>query len=118
MIPVDDLDPTYKSLVVFDDCLTDKKQSKIEEFFVRGRKKNATIIYLSQSYYATPITIRRNCDIFIFFRLQKKDRNRILTEIDGEFPDFNLKNPHDFIVLNTNTLNPNDRYKINNIQLS
>jgi hypothetical protein len=116
MISIDDLDPSYRNLVVFDDCITDKKQEKITEFFVRGRKKNATVIYLSQSYYATPITIRKNCYVFIFFRLQPRERNRILREIDGEFPKFHLKNPYDFIVLNTNSLT--DRYQITNLEIN
>ncbi|GFV34671.1 uncharacterized protein TNCV_1449751 [Trichonephila clavipes] len=41
---VDDLDPSCKNVVVLDDCMTDKDQKSIEDFFVRGRKKNATII--------------------------------------------------------------------------
>ncbi|GBO29380.1 hypothetical protein AVEN_218015-1 [Araneus ventricosus] len=46
-ITVDDLDPSCKIVVVFDDCMTDKDQKSIEDFFIRGRKKNASIIYLS-----------------------------------------------------------------------
>lgn len=82
-ITVDDLDLSYKNVVVFDDCVTDKDQKSIEDFFIRGRKKNASIIYLSQNYYKTPINIRRNCNYFIFFKLQHKDINQIIREIDG-----------------------------------
>ncbi|GFW55299.1 uncharacterized protein TNCV_116851 [Trichonephila clavipes] len=34
-ITVDDLDPSRKNVVVFDDCMTDKDQKSIEDFFVR-----------------------------------------------------------------------------------
>jgi hypothetical protein len=113
MVSVDDIDPSKKNLVVFDDCITDKDQDKIIEFFIRGRKKNADVIYLSQSYYATPKTIRRNCNVFIFVSLQKSDRDRILREIDGNFPkDLELK-PYDFIVLNTKVMR--NRYVINKL---
>ncbi|GFY66226.1 uncharacterized protein TNIN_287711 [Trichonephila inaurata madagascariensis] len=35
-ITVDDLDPSCKNVVVFDDCMTDKNQKSIEDFFIRG----------------------------------------------------------------------------------
>jgi uridine kinase len=114
MVNVNELDSSSKNLVVFDDCLTDKKQDKITEFFIRGRKKQATVIYLSQSYYATPVTIRRNCDIFIFFSLQKKERSRILREIDGNLPDIRLK-PYEFVLLNTRAMG-DKRYRINHLE--
>ena len=112
MVDIDDLDQNKANLVVFDDCITDANQQKIIDFFIRGRKKNATVIYLTQSYYATPITIRRSCDIFVFTRLHKKDRKRILTEIDGELPNVQLK-PYEFLLLNTNLID-NKRYELNN----
>ncbi|GFX69613.1 uncharacterized protein TNCV_1769821 [Trichonephila clavipes] len=82
-ITMDDLDPSCKNVVVFDDCMTDKEQKSIEDFFVRGRKKNATIMYLSQSYYRTPIIIRRNCNYLIFFNLQQREIQQIIREIEG-----------------------------------
>ena len=115
MVCVDDLDKTKTNLVVFDDCITDKNQDKITEFFIRGRKKNAHVIYLSQSYYATPITIRRNCNVFIFCSIRKRDIGIILREIDGNFPQKLKLKPYDFIVLNTDTLT--DRYVLNRLNI-
>ena len=74
MIDVNEIDPNHKNVVVFDDCLCDKEQSKIVEYFIRGRKRNAIVIYLAQSFYACPITIRRNCNAFIFINVQRRDR--------------------------------------------
>lgn len=118
-ISVDDLDPSYKNLVIFDDCVTEKNQSIIEDLFIRGRKKNASIIYLSQSYYATPINIRKNCNYFIFFKLQPRDIEQILREIDGSLPKQEFKamyeestqNKFDFFMLDLR--NPQLRYRTN-----
>lgn len=116
-ISVDDLDSSTKNVVVFDDCMTDKDQKSIEDFFVRGRKKNASIIYLSQSYYRTPIVIRRNCNYLIFFNLQQREIQQILREIDGsltkeEFRQLYKKcmqQPYDFFMLDL--VNPALRYR-------
>ncbi|GFU20148.1 uncharacterized protein TNCV_2557391 [Trichonephila clavipes] len=116
-ITVDDLDPSCKNVVVFDDCMTDKDQRSIEDFFVRGRKKNATIIYLSQSYYRTPIIIRRNCNYLIFFNLQQREIQQIIREIDGSLTkeEFSrlykkcMQQPYDFFMLDL--VNPALRYR-------
>lgn len=118
-IKVDDLDPSMKNLVIFDDCITEKDQSDIVELFIRGRKKNASMIYLSQSYYATPINIRKNCNYFIFFSLQPKEIQQIIREIDGnltteEFKELYkkaIRNRFDFFMLDL--VNPDMRYRRN-----
>ncbi|GFY22233.1 uncharacterized protein TNCV_3298761 [Trichonephila clavipes] len=116
-ITVDDLDPSCKNVVVLDDCMTDKDQKSIANFFVRGRKKNATIIYLSQSYYKTPIIIRRNCNYLIFFNLQQREIQQIISEFDGSLTkeEFSrlykkcMQQPYDFFMLDL--VNPALRYK-------
>ncbi|GBO02347.1 Putative uncharacterized transposon-derived protein F54H12.3 [Araneus ventricosus] len=40
-ITVDDLDPSFKNVVVFDDCMTDKDQKSIDDFFIRGVTKKS-----------------------------------------------------------------------------
>lgn len=118
-ITVDDLDRAVRNLVVFDDCITEKCQKPIEDLFIRGRKKNASVIYLSQSYYATPINIRKNCNYFIFFKLQPRDIQAIIREIDGglskeEFMGLykeSTRNPFDFFMLDL--INPRLRYRSN-----
>lgn len=116
-ITVDDLDPSCKNVVVFDDCVTDKDQRSIEDFFIRGRKKNASIIYLSQSYYRTPIVIRRNCNYLIFFNLQQREIQQIIREIDGSLTkeEFSrlykkcMQQTYDFFMLDL--VNPALRYR-------
>lgn len=106
MVSVNDLDREQKNLVVFDDCICEKNQNKIIEFFIRGRKQNASIIYLTQSFYDTPRSIRLNCNMFIFFAMHIKDLKRIINEIDGtSMPEIELK-PHDFLLLDKNASKP------------
>lgn len=74
-------DGKENSLIVLDDCVLVKDQSRIEEYFVRCRKKNVTIIYLSQSYYRVPKLIRSNLNYLVLLRLSgQKDANLILAE--------------------------------------
>lgn len=69
IVDVDELDSSKHNLIVFDDFVTDRdNMDKISALFIRGRKKNATVIFLSQSYYATPKLIRLQCNYFCIFR--------------------------------------------------
>ena len=69
-------------LLCFDDQVTEKNQSKIEEYYIRGRKLygGITSIYLSQSFFAIPTIIRRQCNYIIILKLSgKRDLNLILS---------------------------------------
>ena len=47
---MNDLNQYKQTLIVFDDMVTDiKKAPIIQEWFIRGRKRGASIMYLSQS---------------------------------------------------------------------
>ena len=52
-------------VVIFDDYICDKNQNQIIKYFIQGRHKNCSVIYLSQSYYKN---IRLNRDHFIYMR--------------------------------------------------
>ena len=48
---INDLKTCKQTLIIFDDMVTDiKKHPLISEYFIRGRKKSASIMFLSQSY--------------------------------------------------------------------
>ena len=54
-----------KVLLVFDNITADMEANKklssiVSELFLRGRKLNISIVFLSQSYFKVPKTIRRN----------------------------------------------------------
>ncbi|NBP16472.1 ATP-binding cassette domain-containing protein, partial [bacterium] len=50
---LESLDKELQHLVIFDDLVLDKDQSKIEQYFIRGRKiaKGVSMVYLTQSYF-------------------------------------------------------------------
>jgi ABC-type dipeptide/oligopeptide/nickel transport system ATPase component len=58
-------DEEEQSLVVLDDLVLEKNQKKIEEYYIRCRKLNVSIIYISQSYFAIPKIIRQNVSYMI-----------------------------------------------------
>jgi hypothetical protein len=45
VVKVDDLDKEYQNLIIFDDFVTKKDQHLIEDLFIKGRKKNCSLIY-------------------------------------------------------------------------
>ena len=67
IIPVQDLDSDSQKIVIFDDFVCDKNQKPLVDYFIRGRHKNCSVIYLSQSYYKTPKDIRLNCSHFSIY---------------------------------------------------
>lgn len=81
--PVDKYKGTGQMLIIFDDLVLDKNQAEIEQYFIRGRKIGGgiTCIYLSQSYFKTPKTIRLQCNYLILKKLSsKRDLAQILNE--------------------------------------
>lgn len=72
-----------QSLVIFDDMITEKDQKCIEELYIRGRKMagGISLLYLSQSYYQIPKTVRLQSQyIFIIKVSGSKDLKLILSE--------------------------------------
>ena len=64
-----DLDKSIRNLIVFDDVMTERKQTTAENYYTRGRSANCDCIYLSQNYtLLPPHTIRANTNFMIFFK--------------------------------------------------
>jgi GTPase SAR1 family protein len=80
--PLDSYDKSVPHLVIFDDLVLEKNQDKIIEYFVRGRKLNISTVYISQSYFRTPKTIRANINYLI---LKKISSNRDLGLILNDY---------------------------------
>lgn len=73
-------------LLVFDDCIqaTKKEMDLIRPYFIYGRKKNFTIVFLSQSFYQTDIFIRKQVSFVILNSINKKnDLRSILSDCAG-----------------------------------
>ena len=51
IIPVGEMDyEDNQKLVIFDDYVCEKNQRQIVDYFIQGRHKNCSVIYLSQSF--------------------------------------------------------------------
>ena len=48
---VDEMENELRKVVIFDDYICNKNQDRIIKYFIQGRHKNCSVIYLSQSYY-------------------------------------------------------------------
>ena len=60
----DDIDSTKQNVLVFDDVVTAKNQDAMIEYWIRSRKRNCTVFYLSQTFFKIPRTIRLNTEYF------------------------------------------------------
>jgi len=80
---LNDLNACKQTLIIFDDMVTDiKKHPIISEYFIRGRKKGASIMFLSQSFYNTPKIIRQNVNYVVILKLGgTRDINSLLREV-------------------------------------
>ena len=66
-----------KVLIVSDDMIShimsDKKAQKIlKDLFIRCRKLNISLCFLTQSYFSVPKDVRLNCTHYILFKLNNK----------------------------------------------
>ena len=53
--------------------MPDKKaQQVLKDFFIRCRKLNISLCFLTQSYFSVPKDVRLNCTHYIFFKLHNK----------------------------------------------
>ena len=84
--PLDELSSGNHKLVVFDDFLCEK-QNRLIDYFIRGRDKNCSVIYLSQSFYKTPKDIRLNCSHFCLFDAQDTREASAITKQLGIRPE-------------------------------
>ncbi len=122
IVHVDDLDKEYQNLIVFDDFVTEKDQDSIIELFTRGRKKNTSVIYLTQSYYSTPKDIRLQCNYFMFFNIGSK---RQVSEIEKDHAigltkeeflrlfDFSTEDPYSFMMIDLKTKDKRKKFRKN-----
>ena len=79
IIPVGDLDSDSQKVVIFDDFVCDKNQRPLIDYFIRGRHKNCSVIYLSQSFYKTPKDIRLNCSHFCIYEFPSANEKSLIT---------------------------------------
>jgi hypothetical protein len=67
--PLDKFDKKVNHLVCFDDLVLTKDQTPIMNYYIRARKLNVSVIYLSQSYFDIPAMIRKNCSYLCILKI-------------------------------------------------
>ena len=82
VISPEQLPKSKKNLIIFDDCINEKNQNIMEKYFTRGRHQNVNVIYLSQSWFdLDKRSIRANSNYIILFKLNKKDKSLIYSDL-------------------------------------
>ena len=85
-----------KIMIIFDDMIADMLSNKklnpiVTELFIRGRKLNISLVFITQSYFAVPKNIRLNSTHYFVMKIPNK---RELQQIafnhssDIDFQDF------------------------------
>ena len=109
------LDKENKTLIVFDDMIADiihnkKLNSVVTELFIRERKLNISIVFITQSYFKVPKDVRLNTSHFFIAKISNK---RELQQIAiNHSSDINIKDfaniyrkctdePYSFLVIDT-----------------
>ena len=71
------IDKERKILIVFDDMIADminnkKLNSIVTELFIRGRKLNISLVFITQSYFKVPQDFRLNTSHFFIAKIPNK----------------------------------------------
>ena len=104
-----------KVLIVFDDTIShimsDKKaQQVLKDLFIRCRKLNISLCFLTQCYFSVPKDVRLNCTHYIIFKLNNKrelQNTAIRHSADINYKDFvNIyrkctEKPYNFLTIDT-----------------
>ena len=104
-----------KVLIIFDDMIADIMRSEtfkaiVKEPFIRCRKLNISIVFITQSYFRTPKDARLNSTHYILMKIgNKKELKSIAEENSGhlDFKDFLkiynycTKEPYSFMLVDT-----------------
>jgi len=78
---LNDYDKDEQSLIVLDDLVLEKNQKKISDYYIRCRKLNISVIYISQDYYSVDKMIRRNLNYLIIKQVSSlRDLRLIMSE--------------------------------------
>ena len=111
-----------KKLIVFDDMIADimtnkKFQAIIKELFIRCRKLNISLAFITQSYFSVPKDVRINSTHYLTMKINNKRELQNIAinhHADINYQDFMkiyrecTKQPYNFLTLDTTlpTSNP------------
>ena len=116
------MDKDVNHLIVIDDLMLAKNQDQIQEYFIRCRKKNVTIMYLAQHFYKIPIIVRQNSNYFVILKAgNKKSLNLMLNEFSigvtkeqlMKMYEYATKDKFNFLLINCDESDPEKKYRHN-----
>ena len=103
-----------KVLIIFDNMIANimrsvKFKAIVKELFIRCRKLNISIVFITQSYFRTPKDARLNSTHYILMKIgNKKELKSIAEENSGhlDFKDLKIYNyctnePYSFVMVDT-----------------
>jgi len=116
------IDKDVNHLIIIDDLMLAKNQEKVQEYFIRCRKKNVTIMYLAQHFYKIPIIIRQNSNYFVILKAgNKKSLNLMLNEFSVgvtkeqllKMYEFATKDKFNFLLIACDESDPEKKFRHN-----
>ena len=104
-----------KKLIVFDDMIADimtnkRFQAIIKELFIRCRKLNISLVFITQSYFSVPKDVRLNTTHYFIMKINNKRELQNIAinhSADIDYQDFIkiyrecTKEPYNFLTINT-----------------
>ena len=114
-------DKENKILIVFNDMIADmiynkKLNSIVTELFIRGRKLNISIVFITQSYFKVPKGVRLNTTHFFIMKIpNKRELQQIAVSHSSDIDFKNFINiykecmdePYSFLVSDTTLASDN-----------
>ena len=82
-----------KVLIIFDDMIVDimrneKFKAIVKELFIRCRKLNISIVFITQSYFRTPKDARLNSTLYTLMKIGNKKELQSIAEENSGHLDF------------------------------
>ena len=104
-----------KILIVFDDMIADimtnkKFQAIIKELFIRCRKLNISLVFITQSYFSVPKDVRLNSTHYLIMKINNKRELQNIAinhSADIDYKDFMkvyrecTREPYSFLTIDT-----------------
>ena len=104
-----------KKLIVFDDMIADimtnkRFQAIIKELFIRCRKLNISLVFITQSYFSVPKDVRLNSTYYLIMKINNKRELQNIAinhSADIDYQDFMkiyrecTKEPFNVLTINT-----------------
>ena len=114
---INDYNPSRKRkiLIVFDDMIADIMANKqfqaiIKELFIRCRKLNVSLVFITQSYFSVPKDVRLNSTHYLIMKINNKRELQNIAinhSADIDYQDFKkiyrecTKEPFNFLTIDT-----------------